>query len=348
MMPQLLLLFAMLQRMQSRHKIADRLNKFQKIISILSAAVIGLHLAFRKNFPLMQRLSEDVVAPIRRLQTRISARVPFSLAEFLIALALIWFLYRLTRKKWKKLIAGLVTLGLFVYGGFCFFWGNYYYGDPGITAYPVSEKQLKIVTRYFASMANDTYREEPDREEIIAKSAEMNGGIGCKKIACSKVMSLIDFSGFFFPFTGEANVNMDMPAHELASTCAHELCHLNGISREQDANFCAVKDSLAYGDPDYVYSAALMAYTYLGNALHDADAQAWREIYDSLHAEVKEDLNETNEYWEKFETPVRKVSNTVYEGFLYSYDQKLGLKSYGACVDLLVNYYYPEAVQALS
>ena len=37
---------------------------------------------------------------------------------------------------------------------------------------------------------------------------------------------------------------------------------------------------------------------------------------------------------------MQKASNTVYEGFLQSYDQELGLKSYGACVDLLVNYYY--------
>ena len=49
-------------------------------------------------------------------------------------------------------------------------------------------------------------------------------------------------------------------------------------------------------------------------------------------------------YWQRFETPVQTVSNTVYENFLYSDDQELGLKSYGACVDLLVNYCYGEAI----
>ena len=44
---------------------------------------------------------------------------------------------------------------------------------------------------------------------------------------------------------------------------------------------------------------------------------------------------------------MQKVSNTVYEGFLHSYDQTMGLKSYGACVDLLVNYYYEQASVAL-
>ena len=56
------------------------------------------------------------------------------------------------------------------------------------------------------------------------------------------------------------------------------------------------------------------------------------------------DLAASREYWAQFETPVQSVSNTVYEGFLQSYDQKLGMRSYGACVDLLVNYYYDTAL----
>ena len=45
---------------------------------------------------------------------------------------------------------------------------------------------------------------------------------------------------------------------------------------------------------------------------------------------------------------MQSVSNTVYEGFLHSYDQTLGLKSYGACVDLLVNYYYGDAEKSVN
>ena len=33
----------------------------------------------------------------------------------------------------------------------------------------------------------------------------------------------------------------------------------------------------------------------------------------------------------------------MYTGFLRGYDQTLGMKSYGASVDLLVEYYYPMA-----
>lgn len=296
-------------------------------------------MAFRKNFPLMNFLSGNIVTPIRKLQTEIASHFSFSLAEVLIALVIAWLIFRISRRKWKKLLTGVFTLVLFAYAGFCFLWGTYYYGDAGLAAAPVSTEQLAAVTEMFAEKCNDNWRDEPDRNEIIQKSAVMNNGIGCKKIACSKVMSLIDFEGFFFPFTGEANVNIDMPAHDLAATCAHELCHLNGIPREGEANFYGVKNSLEFGDEDYVYSACLSAYTYLGNALHDADYEAWLEISNSLSYNVKADLAETSEYWAHFRTPVKKASNAVYSGFLESYGQP-GLQSYGTCVDLLVNYYY--------
>ena len=287
----------------------------------------------------MNTLSEHVVAPIRHLQTKISALVPFSLAELLMALVLIWILTLIIRRKWKRLLTGIITLALFVYGGFCFLWGTYYYGTAPAEVDPISVEDLYKVTAYFADMANKSYVDEPDRNEVVAKSPEVFGTVSVKGIKCSKVMSLLDFTGFFFPFTGEANVNMDSPAHDLPATAAHELSHLQGTAREQEANFEAVKACLEYGDPDYVYSACLMAYTYLGNALYGADYDKWLEVRQTLSDDVIADLAETNEYWVNYETPVKEVSNTVYENFLYSYGQDLGLKSYGACVDLLVNYY---------
>ncbi len=161
-------------------------------------------------------------------------------------------------------------------------------------------------------------------------------------------MSRIEFTGFFFPFTGEANLNMDSPAFLLPSTVAHELAHQRGVAKEQEANFVAVLACMENGDPDYVYSAALLAYTHLSNALYSADPEAWQRVYSTLSTPVLQDLKENRDYWRGFRTPVQAVSNTVYEGFLQSYDQQLGLKSYGACVDLLVNYYDETASASLA
>ena len=352
------------------------------VLLLVSAALIALHLLLRGRHALMVRLSEGVVRPLHRALGRLNAHVPFSVAEALIALAVLSALVYIISQiillirrgeRLQRLYRTLVSFaaaGLAVYALFCMLWGVYYYADDfveksGFENGEISVEQLESVTRYFAALANEYAPQVPrdengvccsDRAEILRRSPEVfertekdwpclaGPPLAAKGIECSRVMSALDFTGFFFPFTAEANVNIDSPACDLAATVAHELSHQRGVAKEQEANFTAVLACLDYGEADYVYSAALLAYTHLGNALAGADREAWLAIYESLDERVLRDLADQREYWRRFDTPVQKASNTVYESFLYSYDQDLGLKSYGACVDLLVNYYYEKAI----
>ncbi|MBP0968844.1 MAG: DUF3810 domain-containing protein, partial [Oscillospiraceae bacterium] len=275
-------------------------------------------------------------------------------------------------EKLKQLYRTAVTLtcaGLCVYALFCVMWGVYYYADDfmtksGIPCSEISAEDLKTVTRYFADLAEEygsqVRRDEngvycQDREEILSRSPEVykeaeklfpcleGPEVHAKGIRASILMSYTDYTGFFFPFTGEANVNIHYPPCTLAATVAHELAHQRGVAKEQEANFCAVLASLLYGDMDYCYSACYLAYIYLGNALYEADRDAWLEIRNGLYEGMLADMANNSEYWKRFETPVQTVANDIYEEFLQSYSQELGLRSYGACVDLLVNYYIDDA-----
>ena len=348
---------------------------------LASAALIALHLLTRRDRALMVRVSEGIVRPLHRALSVFNARFPFSVAELLIALAvvsaatyLVVQLALLIRRPDRgarifKTLMTFVSAVAAIYALFCLMWGVYYYADDfasksGFESEPVSVEELRTVTAWFAGRLNEyapqVARDETgvcrsDRREILEKSPEVfraveekypslaGPDIAAKGVVCSRVMSYIDFTGFFFPFTAEANVNIDSPECDLAATVAHELSHQRGVAKEQEANFTAVLASLEYGDPDYCYSACMLAYIHLSNALYGVDREAWEEIYLSLDEDVLRDLAYRRAYWRRFETPVRTVSNTVYEGFLYSYDQDLGLRSYGACVDLLVNYYYDTA-----
>lgn len=351
------------------------------VLLAVSALLVLLHVCLRGNYELMRRLADGPVARLRRFLSELTAKLPFSLAELLIALAVAGLIvyiilkivnmirHRNLKNSFRQVYIILITLAagiMAVYAGFCLLWGVNFYGDDfiqksGLKNENISVEQLTEVTEYFADLANEYAPLVPrneagacrsDREAILSRSDEVfreteqripclaGADIKAKGVFFSRVMSYIDFTGFFFPLTGEANVNMDFPQALFASTVAHELSHQRGVSKEQEANFVAVLACLDYGDPDYCYSACLMAYIYLGNALYRADNAAWQRVYSSLSPYVLADLKENNDYWAQFETPVQTVSNTVYEGFLHSYDQDLGLKSYGACVDLLVNYYY--------
>lgn len=358
-----------------------RLCPAAHIVALLSAAIILLHLALRGRHALMAAVSEKVVQPVHRALAVFWAQVPFSAAEALIGLfaaaVLLFIVYKTVRMFRGKgvlpeLYSMLMTLAaaaLAVYALFCILWGVYYYGDDfskksGLSQNAISAQQLETVTKYFAARLNEygalverdgDGRCATERAEVLEKSPEVfraaekkfpcleGPDISAKGVHFSRIMSYLDFTGFFFPFTAEANVNTDFPVSGFAATVAHELSHQRGVAKEQEANFTAVMACLEYGDTDYCYSACQLAYIHLGNALYGADREAWRQVYDSLTYEVRLDLAYDSEYWKQFETPVQKVSNTVYENFLYSYEQDLGLKSYGACVDLLVNYYENEA-----
>lgn len=371
-----------------KHKLKEfyMLCPMAHTVGIVSAAVIVLHMLTRHNKGLMVKISENFVRPYHQTMAELLNSLPFSMAELLIWAAgvsvLAFVIYGSVRiaiekerlKRLYKTVLPLAAFALLVYALFSVFWGTYYYADDfisrsGLKNERISVEQLKTVTRYFADMANEysekVTRDEngfyrPDREEILELSPELyenaeekfpclqGEALKAKPFRFSGILSYTDFTGFFFPFTGEANVNIDFPPNLFPSTVAHELAHQRGIAKEQEANFAAVLVSLEYGQTDYVYSAALLAYTHLGNALYKADYEAWKEISGKLGEYVLLDFAENRLYWEKFEGPAQSTMNKVYEGFLQSYDQKLGLKSYGACVDLLVNYYYDEALKAVN
>ena len=351
------------------------------ILSVVSVLIILLQRFFRNDRRIMQAVYRGVVRPIHLALISWTGKVRFSIAEIVILLTgisiLIWFASSIIRlikhpekaKQCLKIVLALISIVLCIYAGFCVLWGVYYYSEDfsentGIRSRDISVEELETVTAYFAAKANEyadlVKRDENglyigDKAEIIEKSGTLYREVEeaypalrgpeapVKPFFFSKLLSLTDFMGFFFPFTGEANVNMDFPPSLIASTAAHETAHQRGVAREQEANFCAVLSSFMNGDPDYCYSSALLAYTYLGNALYDENPDALIQIRSTLDERIIKDFNANREYWEKYETPVQNVSNAVYEEFLYSYDQDLGLKSYGACVDLLVSYYLEDA-----
>ena len=350
-------------------------------VALISAVVILLHLVLRDNQPLMAKAADGFLHPMHEKLAQLFDKLGYySVAEaliwgfiaFLLA-ALLWRLVKLIRgDRWRnlyRLVILPVAAALFVYAGYSALWGTYSYADDflasgGFESREISVDELETVTRYFAARLN-TYGQQVQRDEqgfytldrydILDRSREIyrntetlhprlsGPAVSAKAIASSHWLSYLDFIGFFFPFTGEACVNTDFPVSLFPSTVAHELAHQRGVAREQDANFVAVLSSLESGDLDYSYSACLLAYIHLGNALYSAEYARWEPVYKSLSQEVRLDMALNNDYWQQFETPVQTVSNTVHEGLLQSYDQQLGLKSYGACVDLLVCHYLNDA-----
>lgn len=350
---------------------------------LLAALVwLGVYFTTRGHRCWMELLCHALVRPWHRLAGRFYSLAPFSVAEWLIVLWIamgICFLVQLgihfrrrhggaALYRWA---VSLVTMAAVLFGLFSLWWGVFYYAGTfaekaGLEDRPIADSELRDVTAYFADIANE-YAPRVDRDAAGVFTADLGElfdhsrtlyhaaqekfpslagpDLRAKPAVFSRLMSVMQNTGFFFPYTAEANLNVDCPMALLPATIGHELAHQRGVAREDEANFVGILACLEDGDPRFVYSAALMAYVYLGNALHGADYAAWEEVYFSLSGNVRRDLDVHNAYWDRFETKAAEVSDKVYEVFLETYGDDRGMQSYDACVDLLVVYYLNAARQ---
>lgn len=343
-------------------------------------AFFVLHFLLRGNHVLMTWLSSRVIMPFERAVASVCYLTTVSVAEvfYMTAVALVIFylantVRRLVQNDNRRQITyrfALTVLGaiLTVYAGFCLLWGVNYHADgfqekSGVYERESTVEELERVTAYFAAhlaaSSNEVVRDEngafaEKQSDIFAYSTQVYDNLYDefpflrlrdhvpKAFALSRMMSILDFTGFYFPFTGEANLNVDCPQSFLPSTIAHEMAHQRGISSEQECNFLAVIASTGSDNAAYRYSGWLMGYIHLSNALYHADPDKWQAIRDTLPDTVRMDLYQNNAYWAQFEGPVKDTAQNVYDSFLKSQGEDRGVQSYGTVVDLLMTYYLPK------
>ena len=340
-------------------------------------ALLAVYFALRPVPGLMNWLSRHVIMPWERAGASVCYLFRTSMAEvaYIVLLSVgIFYVANVLRRlvtqphRGRTLYRFFLTVvcsGLSIYAGFCLLWGVNYYADSfqqqsGIYARSCTVEELEAVTtdfaRQLAQAAEEVQRDENgcfavSRQEIFAAATSVYAPsyeeFPClrmkdhtpKAISCSTALSAMDFTGFYFPFTGEANLNVDCPASFLPSTIVHEMAHQRGIASEQECNFIAIAVSLASGDPVYRYSGLLMGYVHLGNALYRADPDRWQAIRDTLPDTVVADLRQNSAYWAAFEGPVNDAASRVYDSFLKSNGESRGVQSYGTVVDMLMAYY---------
>ncbi|MCL1881540.1 MAG: DUF3810 domain-containing protein [Oscillospiraceae bacterium] len=71
--------------------------------------------------------------------------------------------------------------------------------------------------------------------------------------------------GFYFPLTMEANFNNIAPDSDRIISALHELVHVAGFMREDEANFISFIAGRNSGEPKLIYSAYLYAFSQLRN-----------------------------------------------------------------------------------
>lgn len=167
-----------------------------------------------------------------------------------------------------------------------------------------------------------------------------------KYVISSKFMCYTGITGIYFPFTGEANVNIAIPDIYIPSTTLHEMAHQRGYASEDEANFIAYLASINHPDIDFKYSGYILALNHTANALYSADYDAYINLSKNISEDVLSDLNNNRKFWDKYEGKIDDISNEINNTYLKANGVSEGVKSYGKMVDLLLTYYslYPQKI----
>ena len=308
---------------------------------------------------------------------RLAGRLPFSLAEWVVAafaLLLSWravrFVARAARRRgylreaWLPAAGNVVIAAGIVYASFLLAWGLNYAREPfavlaGLDASPPSVAELRAacadlvqranalreglpedsrgVMRLEDGLAGARGRAEAGYRQAAAVHAVLAGRSSpAKPIVASRAFSYLGITGIFFPWTGEPNVNADVPDPDLPFAIAHEMAHARGFAREDEAGYVGYLACRFHPDPDFRYSGVLAASIYALNALAGVDRAAHRELADRRSPAVRRDLRALQDWSDRYSGRISRASRSVNNAYLRSQGQAEGVRSYGRMVDLLV------------
>ena len=163
-----------------------------------------------------------------------------------------------------------------------------------------------------------------------------------KKSLISLPLTYMGFAGYLNPFTGEAQVNDMMPMYAFPATASHEMAHQLGYASESEANFIGYLAVVKNQDLYFQYSGYSMALRYCLSNWEVRDEKTFEALLDTVNPGIRENFQESQRFWEQYETFLETGFKIFYDNFLKLNQQDEGLESYNRFVDFLVNYYKME------
>ena len=152
------------------------------------------------------------------------------------------------------------------------------------------------------------------------------------------------FTGYYNPFSGEAQVNTSVPRFLLPFTSCHEVGHQLGFAKENEASFVGYLAAIASKDTVFHYSVYLDLFLYANrtlalNAFLQHDTSSARFYKNELIQPVKNDLDALRIFYEHHRNPVEPLVRKGYSLYLRSNQQPHGLRSYDEVTDFIIAYY---------
>ena len=228
----------------------------------------------------------------------------------------------------------------------------------GLQVHEYSTRSLQIVVSQLISSLNGFNAAEhknrsvnSGKESIIHEAVDTYGEVAkqypalryrypsVKPSLYSYAGNYLGFTGYYNPFSGEAQANTTVPEFVQPFTTCHEIGHQLGFAKENEANFAGFLAARASPHPAFRYSAYFDMYAYAIRELYERDSTVARRMQRQLALGVRLDLITVRQFYHRYDSPLEAVIGKLYGSFLKANEQPEGLHSYNEVVAMLLAFY---------
>lgn len=356
--------------------------RHRKFLVLLAAAV--LIKLFSLSAPLVERFYSSAFYPLLARSLRwLLGPIPISLGDLLyfpLGIFLIYFFFKLLmlvrsgalRQEWRQVLISTAAFLLILYISFSLLWGLNYYRKSIATQVQIQPKQysrenlesifllLKNRLNDYAALTDSVKREQYQKRSVLVDSAyhaySRTSAIfpfllyqqpSVKVSMYSFASHYIGFTGYFNPFTSEAQINTEVPVFLQPFIIAHEIGHQLGYAKENEASFAAFLACMYSGNPDFRYSILFELYRTVAVELSRAERQDIDNYFEGMHPRVLADKRDLEMYLKKYKNPVEPFITAIYDRYLKLNNQPEGKATYNYVLSLVFGYVDKFGAQSL-
>ncbi len=306
--------------------------------------------------------------------------LPISIGDILYGIAVLWLLCKsikfitalikrkITRQIIFIFIKNSTIFMLVLYIVFNVFWGINYNREGIATQLhlkidTVSYADLKTVTTLLIEKLNTTKKylinnkiDYPTNKALFKKvklayekTSQVYPFLAYNPVSIKPSMwgwlgNYMGFTGYYNPFTGEAQLNTTVPKFLHPFIACHEVAHQLGYAKEDEANSVGYLAALHSGDSLLLYATYFDLYNYtfrqlLFKAYKNNDTVSAKQLSQLLIPEVKQDIKELFYFYKNHQNPIEPFIRMGYGFYLKKNNQPNGLQSYDDVTGFLIAYY---------
>lgn len=327
------------------------------VLALFIIVMVG-QLMMPENPALVQWYSDNIYHPFQALRQDVFGRVFFSIGDAIyimmgitlleVVVRVVYFTIRYRSRKdqlYATLTKALFSV-LLLYVIFFAGWGGNYY-KPSLqehwaldTSGWQRESALLDMDSFLINKLNTLapdYRrlsfseiKEQAREDYIryTNSELKDERLSVKRSLFGVGMHYMGVHGYYNPFTGEAQLNDDLPQFMLPFVVSHEMAHQTGVAAEGDANLLAYVLNIQSPNVSFKYSGYFCMWLYTHNRMMMADSNRANDMKAMLNPLTLAHVDTLKQLREKYSSDIDEYSDEMYDQYLKMLDQEEGIRSY--------------------